>query len=185
MKNVFAWCTPIGHENFQPEVDGYKILDEVMMHPDIMKDVKVGSLRVSDRKEEFPQLVALIEHTLQRSVDNYVRENFGREPEETTWSAWVHTCFHGQGLVPHYHMGDEHLTSILYLTESKANLVLRDPRANMLRSWPQDILKTRLADYQVHPRVGDFVVFPTFVDHYVMAAEPDFRVSIAIDWCFK
>jgi hypothetical protein len=28
-------------------------------------------------------------------------------------------------------------------------------------------------------------MFPTFLDHYVMAAEPDFRVSIAIDWCFQ
>ena len=185
MSHFEAWTTPIGQRNYLQFFDFKKLLDEVMAHPKIFDDVKVGSLRISSRKEEFPTFVSFLESYLNLEVVNYVKKNFGREPKDMTWSAWVHTCIHGQGLVPHYHMGDEYLTSILYLTESKADLVLRDPRANMVRSWPQDMLKTAFSDHHVHPRIGDFVVFPTYVDHYVMAAEPDFRVSIAIDWCFK
>lgn len=179
------WTTPIGKSNYLKTIDFNGLLNEVMNHPKIFEEVKVGSLRISDRKEEFPLLTEFIDDVLEDHVKDYVHQNFSRKPKNLTWSAWVHTCLHGQGLVPHYHMGDEYLTSILYLTESQADLVLRDPRANMVRNWPQDMLMSAFSDHHVHPRIGDFVVFPTFIDHYVMASEPDYRVSIAIDWCFK
>jgi hypothetical protein len=161
------------------------MLEEVMQHPDVMKDVKVGSLRLSDRKDEFPLSVDYIDTQLRHEIEMYIRSNYQHHAKNLRWSAWVHTCFNGNGLVPHYHMGDEHLTSIFYLTRSKAGLFIRNPLANMIRNWPQEILKGEMADYRVDPRPGYFVAFPTYLDHYVMAAEPDFRVSIAIDWCFE
>jgi hypothetical protein len=179
------WHTPVGKWNYAQRIGHLQLLDEVMQNPDIMKDVKVGSLRISDRREQFPNFYNFIDTELTAAFRQYLFDCYKHTPTEVTWSAWVHVCLHGQGLVPHYHMGDEHLTSIVYLTESKANLVLRDPRANMVRNWPQEILKDHYKDYEIHPRVGDFVMFPTFIDHYVMATEPDFRVSVAIDWCFK
>jgi hypothetical protein len=182
---IQPWNTPIGKWNYAEKTVELQLLDELMQHPAVMQDTKVGSLRISDRKEEFPKLYNFIDTHLRWAFRRYMNSCFDHHPSEVSWSAWAHLCLHGQGLVPHYHMGDEHLTSILYLTESKANLVLRDPRANQVRNWPQEILKTHYPDYQVHPRVGDFVMFPTFIDHYVMAAEPDFRVSVAIDWCFQ
>lgn len=179
------WSTPIGTDNFVNFVRAGKLLDEVMNHPEIMAQTKVGSLRISDRMDEFPHLTQFIQHRLTHRFEHYMYQAFGYRPRRVSWSAWVHTCFHGQGLVPHYHMGDEHVASILYLTESKAGLVVRDPRANMVRNFPQELLKTNFQDYQHNPREGDFIIFPTYLDHYVMAAEPDFRVSIAIDWCFE
>ncbi|BAQ02606.2 hypothetical protein [Ralstonia phage RSL2] len=167
----------------EPKVTFYKLLDEVMSHPAIMRDVKVGSLRISDRKDEFPQCTQFIENHLQDELKGYVYQEFGHRVKGVRWSAWIHTCFRGTGLVPHYHMGDEHFASVLYLSESKASLIIRDPRANMVRNFPQEILKTNFADYKLDPRPGDFVMFPTYLDHYVMSDEPDFRVSIAIDWC--
>lgn len=161
------------------------MLEEVMMHPSIMKDVQVGKLRISDLKEEFPICTDAIEMMLKRDVDDYVIKTYGHKPKNLRWSAWVHTCLHGQGLVPHYHMGEEHLTSIFYLTRSKAGLFIRNPLANMIRNWPQEIVQGTMRDVRIDPRPGLFVVFPTYLDHYVMAAEPDFRVSIAIDWCFE
>ncbi|BCM95118.1 putative 2OG-Fe(II) oxygenase [Burkholderia phage FLC6] len=176
------WETPIGERNLEPKVTFYKLLDEVMNHPAIMQDIKVGSLRISDRKDEFPECTRFIEHHLMDEMKGYVYQEFGARVKDVKWSAWIHTCFGGTGLVPHYHMGPEHFASILYLTDSKASLIIRDPRANMVRNFPQE-LKHNFADYKVDPRVGDFVIFPTYLDHYVMAAEPDMRVSIAIDWC--
>jgi hypothetical protein len=184
--NTFKnWGSPFGVENFKRIVTEEKFLDEVMQHPEVMANTKVGSLRISDRKEEFPKLASFIDERLRAMLHFFMEANFNRTPQNVTWSAWVHTCFQGQGLVPHYHMGEEHITSILYLTDSKANLVVRNPLANMVRNWPQDILRSNMGDVQFNPREGDFVMFPTFLDHYVMAAEPDFRVSIAIDWCFE
>lgn len=179
------WITPIGQTSFFTAVQHEKLLDEVMQHPEIMAEIKVGSLRISDRKKEFPKLASFIENVLKPHAKYFIQDFYDHRPEDLRWSAWVHACINGAGLVPHYHMGDEHMASILYLTESKANLVLRNPMANMMRNWPQEILKGHYADVQVNPRVGDFVIFPTFIDHYVMAAEPDFRISIAIDWCFE
>lgn len=179
------WHIPIGHTAFSQMTEHLGLLDEVMQHPEIMAEIKVGSLRISDRKNEFPKLYAFIDKELSIAAKIFLRETYKHRAENLRWSAWVHACINGTGLVPHYHMGEEHLTSILYLTDSKANLVLRNPIANTMRTWPQEILKTVYADYHVNPRAGDFVIFPTFIDHYVMAAEADFRISIAIDWCFE
>lgn len=176
------WDTTVLQWSFRAEIDG--LLEEVMSNPDVMKDTKVGSLRISDRKEQFPKFFDFIDTKLRECAKQYMLETYSYRPQEITWSAWAHLCLHGTGLEPHYHMGDEQLTSIIYLTDSKASLVLRDPRANMMRNWPQEILKTTCTDFKYNPRVGDFIMFPTFVDHYVMAAEPDFRIAVAIDWCF-
>lgn len=181
------WTTPIAQMLDTRSVwNAEKMLEEVMAHPAIMKDVKVGSLRISDLKEEFPHCTQYIESELRFQVEHYVRGAFSHDVKNLTWSAWVHTCFNGNGLVPHYHMGDEHVASIFYLTESKAGLFLRNPLANQIRNWPQEILTgPHMRDMRIDPWPGLFVVFPTYLDHYVMAAESDFRVSIAIDWCFE
>jgi Putative 2OG-Fe(II) oxygenase len=181
------WTTPIAQTLDTRSVNvAAEMLEEVMAHPNIMKDVKVGSLRISDCMEEFPICTSYIQNVLRPEVDMYVRGAFSHTPKNLRWSAWVHTCLNGNGLVPHYHMGDEHITSIFYLTESKAGLFIRNPLANMIRNWPQEILTgPHMRDICIDPRPGKFVAFPTYLDHYVMAAEPDFRVSIAIDWCFE
>lgn len=184
MEMIQPWNTTIGKVSFTPEVmDVERLLGEVMAHPRLMNDVKVGSVRLNH--EEFPICSHAIDTLLRDEVKKYVIEIGGRSPHYLKWSAWVHLCIHGNGLVPHYHMGDEHISTLLYLTESKANLVLRDTRAPLVRHFPQDMLAKAYADYHVHPRKGDFCVFPSYIDHYVIAAEPDFRVSLAIDWCFK
>lgn len=185
METKLNWGVPISSWNLSHAVKELGLLDEVMQHTKIMADTKVGSLRISDLKHEFPNFTKFIDVMLAPYIMEYMNTMYGHAPKGLTWSAWVHTCIHGQGLVPHYHMGDEHLASIIYLTDSKANLVLRSPRANMIRNWPQEILTSVEKDHVVHPRVGEFVVFPTYIDHYVMATEPDFRVSVAIDWCFQ
>lgn len=183
---IHRWETPIQqHINTRSFTSASLMLEEVMMHPAIMKDVKVGSLRISDLKEEFPRCTEYIENDIRHEMEMYIRSAWRHEATELTWSAWVHTCFHGQGLVPHYHMGEEHIASIFYLTNSKAGLFIRNPLANMVRQWPQGVLHGAMKDVRIDPRPGLLVAFPTYLDHYVMAAEPDFRVSIAIDWCFK
>lgn len=184
-KSENIWATPIGKWNFAQQVGELGLLDEILQNPDVLKDTKVGMHRISDRKDEFPKFTSFIDGCLRNCMNEYMLKHYNHVPEFATWSAWTHLCLHGIGLVPHYHMGDEYLTSIIYLTESKANLVLRDPRANMVRNWPQTVLKSHFADHEVHPRTGDFVMFPTYIDHYVMATQPDFRVAVAIDWCFE
>lgn len=180
------WDTPIEQLISTRSVwNAGKMLEEVMAHPNIMKDVKVGSLRISDCKEEFPHCTEYISTVLYDEVMHYLRKAYSHTPHNLRWSAWVHTCFNGNGLVPHYHMGDEHVASIFYLTDSKAGLFIRNPLANQIRNWPQEILQSAMRDVRIDPRAGLFVAFPTYLDHYVMAAEPDFRVSIAIDWCFE
>lgn len=183
MEITNPWCVAIGETQFIDEFNIDAMLEEVMSHPDVMKSTKVGSLRIN--KKDFPKVYAIIDQHLRQEVKTYVEAIGYRLPKLLKWSSWLHFCFHGTGLVPHYHMGDAHLATILYLTDSKAALVLRDPRANFVRHFPQDMQAIHFADQQVIPRKGKFVIVPTYVDHYVMSDQPDFRVSLAIDWCFK
>lgn len=181
MNLIQPWNTSIGKTSVLDTVDIQALLNEVMEHPRVMENMKAGALRINHT--EFPKAANAIEQQLTTHVSEYVRSVSGRFPRSINWSSWYHICIHGLGLVPHYH--NDALTSVLYLTDSKANLVLRDTRANIARHWPQDMLDGIHGDYVVHPRQGDFLVFPGYIDHYVMAQEPDFRISIAIDWNFK
>ncbi len=183
MKFTRPWTTVIGEHQFGAELNVDELLDEAMNHPDIMANPKVGSVRIN--KRDFPKCYAAIDQHLRAQVKEYMAELGLRMPKLLKWSSWFHLCLHGQGLEPHYHMGDEHLATVLYLTEAKAGIVLRDPRANFVRHFPQDMQAVQHADQLITPGKGKFVIFPTFVDHWVMAMEPEFRVCIAVDWCFK
>jgi hypothetical protein len=184
MKINNKWDIPFGQLSFTPEqVNTQAMLNEIFQHKCVMEDTKVGTVRMN--AVDFPICTGAIESQIKEKIIEYVTLTGGRAPKNLTWSAWAHICLHGTGLVPHYHMGEEHLSSIIYLTESKANLVLRCPIATAVRQYPQDMLAHQYPDFIVHPRQGDFCIFPSYIDHYVMAAEPDFRVSLAMDWCFN
>lgn len=181
MNLIQPWNTSIGKVSVEETVDIESLLNEVMQHPDVMKDLKAGALRIYS--DTFPLAFAAIDGPLREQVAKYIEQVAGRAPRDMKWSSWYHICIHGVGLVPHYH--NDALTSVLYLTSSKASLVLRDTRANIARHWPQDMLDTIHGNMNVDPKRGDFLVFPGYIDHYVISQEPDFRISIAIDWNFK
>lgn len=181
MELLQPWKTTIGKLSVLDFVDIDAMLNEVMQHPAVMEKPVNGSLRV--KYEEFPICSDVLEHKLKPQVERYISTVTTHTPKRLSWSSWFHICMHGNGLIPHYH--DEALNSVLYLTTSKANLVLRDPLASQARQWPQEMRKVIHADQQFHPVKGDFVIFPGYVDHYVMSDEPDFRISMATDWIFR
>lgn len=181
MELIQPWNTSIGKISFSDLIDVQDLLNEVMQHPQVMENTKVGALRINQML--FPKASRMIDKHLRPIIEGYIYDVGGRRPDNLKWSSWYHICIHGVGLVPHYH--NDALTSVFYLTDSKANLVLRDTRANIARHWPQDMLDGVHGNYEVNPRKGDFVVFPGYIDHYVISEEPDFRISIAVDWNFE
>lgn len=175
------WQTLIGKEHVDDIPYIQKLLNEVMQHPKVLDNMKAGALRIDHK--EFPLIADYLESFQRQHVEKYIVEVTGMHPRAMTWSAWIHICIHGMGLVPHYH--DDPVTTCLYLTHSKANLVLRDTRAAIARQWPLRMREKAHADHVIHPEVGDLYIFPGYIDHYVMAQEPDFRISLAADWSFK
>lgn len=181
---ISPWVTTIGQKDFsKDELDVEALLEEALMSPTIMESQAVGSLRVN--KRDFPKNFAAIDQHLRAQLKEYALQIGYDLPKHIKWSAWFHFCMHGNGLEPHYHMGDAQLTSVLYLTDSSAALVMRDPRNNFVRNFPKEIRDKHNADLRIIPKQGRSVVFPVYVDHYVMPFEKEFRVSLAVDWTLK
>jgi hypothetical protein len=83
----------------------------------------------------------------------------------------------------HNHSG-AHLSAVFYILCNnridEGNIIFTDPRSNSNRGYPlsfQNIFQPVV--YQ--PVMGDFIVFPSFVYHYVSACSSTHRLCVPVD----
>lgn len=135
--------------------------------------------------ERMRLLQEIIEGEVRQRVSEYVVREFGREPVGLHGDTWAFHAQQGTGMEPHLHGGRCLLSTALYLTESVAQLVLRDPRGNAVRGMPRDIREKYFANHRITPSEGTLVIFPCYLDHYVSTGPSELRIAILTDWYFK
>jgi hypothetical protein len=117
---------------------------------------------------------------------HYLRNIWGYEGgiEYENHHSWPLAYSDGRGLEVHNHP-TSHLTSVLYLAcsgeEDDSELVLLDPRSHAGRSYPEALRKSQFASLRIRPRVGELLVFPSYIAHYVAPGRSSKRVSVNTD----
>jgi hypothetical protein len=180
MKISQPWNTQIAECDLSNEI-GYRrelMVSEVLSDPQISQ--KKTKTYISE--DTYPDTNGVIETIVRPKIIEYIKTLSGRDPNHLSCTAWANLNQNGDSFNPHSH--SDPVTSVLYLTSSDADLRLRDPRTALAMQWPIDMQDTLHNFYTVKPKNGLLLIFPGYIEHYILPSKEEFRISIAMDWWF-
>lgn len=125
----------------------------------------------------FPIIIQMREDTITPLVKEFVRGVFDYTLDAfdvETNGKWIPP---GEGLYPHYHPSSA-FSAIVYPQDSESGINFFDPRGNACRGYPKEIRDTFFAKYQLSPRAGDVLIFPSYIQHSVSHVKEDVRLSL-------
>jgi hypothetical protein len=89
-----------------------------------------------------------------------------------------------QSSLPSHNHSGAHLSAVFYILTGPqiegGSLFFTDPRNNSNRGYPLEF-RNIFQSVQYQPMMGDFVVFPSFVYHYVSACSSTHRLCVPVD----
>lgn len=136
------------------------------------------------RVEDFnsPELTKFHYEKIIPAIVEFAKTQLGyhnTEPYKT--KSWFFNGNSGGGLEYHNHPNSQ-ITAIYYLTDSIADLVIYDPRANASRGYPPEVLKNHFSNYRLSPKAGDLVIIPAYLAHQVTPSSDQFRITLVTDY---
>lgn len=180
MELDYAWPTAIGKGKFDSlELSQYLLMNYDLSNPKSEADgyniFEDGTSYISNFKE-----VALkaFNDYLQKTIRKNISDYGGYELK-----GWItgHGAPYNMSL--HNHFG-AHLSAVFYvLSEDKTGggeIVFTDPRFNANRGydmWFKDMFRDKV----ILPETGDYLIFPSFLYHYVLPYYSSLRIAVPVD----
>jgi hypothetical protein len=111
----------------------------------------------------------------------YLNEIFHQNLDD--FDCEMKSWFNQSSLPSHNHSG-AHLSAVFYILTGEqtegGSLIFTDPRNNSNRGYPLEF-QNIFQPVQYQPVMGDFIVFPSFVYHYVSACSSNHRLCLPVD----
>lgn len=177
--------TPVLYD-VMPEDIQQQMVDGLLAHPELRttRDIAGTDADIFDHELDFLNAFAL--EIVEPAFDRYLQQTMDARLTDfpnRCYSGWQ-MAYAGMYNMPLHNHRNSHVTSVFYfLTEDDAkggDLVFVDPRMNANRGCHQR--QANWFDYTVHqPRSGDYLVFPSFLYHFVRPHAGDLRLGIAVD----
>lgn len=120
------------------------------------------------------------------AFDNYLQQTIGKSISD--WGdhrlkGWLTRVNKDYSLAYHNHSGAQ-VSAVFYLMaeelQSGGTIVFTDPRQNANRGY-DDKFSQMFKHAVIQPKSGDFVVFPSFLYHYVTTYQSCLRIAMPID----
>lgn len=121
------------------------------------------------------------------AFNNYLQEVYNLKLDDFGYhkvKSWITGGSPNYNLANHNHSGSQ-LTAVFYLmaesTDKGGKLVLVDPRSNANRGYPPK-LRSIYNNIEFQPTTGDYLIFPSFLYHYVNTYyAPSLRLCVPVD----
>lgn len=120
------------------------------------------------------------------AIGRYLKEVFDINIEEFPHSfirGWVAGYSPGYFMINHNHSGSQ-ITGVFYLLVEEGrggDITFEDPRVNANRGYTKEMMsKFKSVDYQ--PKSGEFIIFPSYLYHYVTPFQGKARLAVPIDF---
>ena len=114
----------------------------------------------------------------------FANVNFGVNLNEyhSVLKGWL-TPTENHAMANHNHMG-AWFSSVYYIMAEEEDqggeIIFTDPRTNANRGYDQKFAK-HFKEFVIQPKTGDYVIFPSFLYHWVNKFTSRFRIAIPID----
>lgn len=120
------------------------------------------------------------------AFDEYLKNTIGKsltDFRDHTLNAWASGSGYDYSLDYHNHKGS-HLSSVFYLLaeekESGGEIVFTDPRTNANRGYMSEFNQW-FEPIKFLPSSGDYLIFPSYLYHYVKRYNATNRIKIVVD----
>lgn len=185
MDIIEPWRTRIARLNLKDQIEDYDgLINEVIAQNDLKRQGELEE-NVCD-PNKTPLLYALRELIITPAVKRYAKEFYSYEinDDHLETTSWLVYGRHNEGMPLHNHAG-AHLSTVLYLVANPGDLMMVDPRGQACRGYPVEIREKHFNLERIRPQDGDLYIFPSYVQHYVEAGDPnELRISLPIDYFF-
>jgi hypothetical protein len=181
------WSTPLLHDSMQEDVYSpflQKILTDPLTSNIINISDKDQSLDIlNDNTEEVQNFKNKI---IYPAFDNYLKSTLGRSISDWKgykFKSWLIKGSNSYNVNYHNHRGSQ-ITSVFYLLVdelgSGGNVTFTDPRQNSNRGYDPSFLPW-FDPLIITPKTGDFVIFPSFLYHFVSTYGGGIRIAMPVD----
>jgi Putative 2OG-Fe(II) oxygenase len=135
---------------------------------------------------EYPFISDFVDARLRNQFNECLKNNFGATLDQfptSYFKAWLIFPISERGVVPYHLHNNATLSGVYYpIAESFSggDLVFVDPRTNACRGYPEE-LKSHFANKHEKPTTGKYVIFPSYLPHYVEPYNDGKRICLAVD----
>jgi hypothetical protein len=120
------------------------------------------------------------------AFDNYLKSTLGRSISDWggyKFKSWLIKGSNSYNVNYHNHRGSQ-ITSVFYLLVDElgpgGNVTFTDPRQNSNRGYDSSFLPW-FDPLIITPKTGDFVIFPSFLYHFVSTYGGGVRIAMPVD----
>lgn len=177
--------TPVLYDIMAEDVQ-QKMVDNLLQHPELRASHALAGTDADIFKHKLDFLEEFAANTVEPVFDRYLQETMNSRLVDFPhrfYGGWQ-LGYAGLYNMPAHNHRNSHITSVFYfLTEDAAHggdMVLLDPRINANRGCHER--QANWFDYTIHqPKSGDYLVFPSFLYHFVRPHTGDLRLGLAVD----
>lgn len=172
------WATPIEHGKFH--VEG--LAEHILTNYDLSKPPSDFDYNLLEDKSKHIQELKTLAHA---NFKSYINKCFGIDSDryESYVKGWITGHGDNYAMAIHNHSGAQ-FSAVYYVTAEEQDqggkIYFMDPRSNANRGY-DSVFQNHFQPFQLQPESGDFVIFPSFVYHYVAQFHSRFRIAIPID----
>lgn len=172
------WSTPIMHGNF--EVEG--LAEHILANYNMQEPPSDFDYNILEGESTYIQELKFI---AENNFRQYVKKCFGVDMDryESHLKGWITGHGDNYSMAMHNHSGAQ-FSAVYYVMAEEQNqggkIYFMDPRSNANRGY-DNFFQHHFKPFELMPKSGDFVIFPSFVYHYVAQFHSRFRIAIPID----
>jgi hypothetical protein len=181
------WSTPLLHDSMQEDVYA-PFLQKILTDPHESNIINIpdGEKSLDILNDESIEVQNFKNNIVYPAFDNYLKSTLGKSISD--WGAykfksWLIKGSNSYNVNYHNHSGSQ-ITSVFYILVdelgSGGNVTFTDPRQNSNRGYDSSFLPW-FDPLTIIPKTGDYVIFPSFLYHFVSTYGGDIRIAIAVD----
>jgi hypothetical protein len=185
INNLFP--TPVLFGNIDNIDSCHSVLNEILTNDELY-----NSISISDGEKLFEVDNTILnefkENVVVPKINQYLTETIGKDLDSFNGyklKGWMSKLSKDKiRYIPRHNHKGSFVSMVFYILSESDNLggeiVLQDPRPNANRGYT-DEFSNWFKDVRHNPKTGDFLIFPSFLYHYVDLYSSDNRIAIAID----
>jgi len=179
------WATPFLYGNMNNEVYRNDICEYLFQNTNMYtppSDFSKTNILDSEDKpiQDFKKNV------IEPTVDRFLKESVGKslyDWKSFRMQGWLAGMRNEYTISLHNHKGSQ-ISCVFYLLAEEMNsggtIVFTDPRQNANRGYDENF--NQLFDHELlTPKSGDYVVFPSFLYHFVTTYQSNLRIAMPVD----
>lgn len=177
------WATPFSSSRMG---DKYRedLINHILMKYDLNKPPSdFGKHNILNDEDE--SVIQFKNNVVLPAFNSFLRNTLGKEI--TDWDSykmhgWLAGAVQGYNINYHNHRGSQ-LSAVFYLLCEEGvggEITFTDPRQNSNRAYDASF-EPWFQHLSIEPKSGDFVVFPSFLYHFVSTYGGNIRLAIPVD----